>query len=142
MHSTMATCMVGTGPIQYGWDIAVCRLRPSSWSMASVGTGGLAGPSVATGPDARPGWSDRSWPSRRCSPGSTTCNVTVEIVMHPVGPLDPKVYWLRRVVVIGVAVLLLVGLVWFVVAKARSSAASGPETAADNTMIGNGTCRK
>ncbi len=50
--------------------------------------------------------------------------------MHPVGPLDPKVYWLRRVVVIGVAVILLVALVWFVVAKARSSAASGPEPTA------------
>ena len=44
--------------------------------------------------------------------------------MHPVGPLSPRVYWLRRVSGVVFAVLLLVGLVWFLAGRtSRSSAA-------------------
>ena len=44
-----------------------------------------------------------------------TPKVTVGSVMHPIGPLNPKVYWIRRVIVIGIAVALLIGVAWFVV---------------------------
>ncbi|MGB7964505.1 MAG: hypothetical protein WCF12_16300 [Propionicimonas sp.] len=33
-------------------------------------------------------------------------------VLHPVGPEEPRVYWIRRAAVVGVAVLLIVALWW------------------------------
>lgn len=38
--------------------------------------------------------------------------------MHPVGPLPSRVYWIRRAIAIGAAVIVLVLLAWFVVSKA------------------------
>lgn len=46
--------------------------------------------------------------------------------MHPVGPLNPKVYWIRRVAIVVLAVAVLIGLVWFL--ANRSSRSAGSET--------------
>lgn len=50
--------------------------------------------------------------------------------MHPVGPLNPKVYWIRRVAIVVLAVAVLVGLVWFLANRSsRTSAGSAPTPA-------------
>jgi len=47
--------------------------------------------------------------------------------MHPVGPLNPKVYWLRRVSIVVLAVAVLIGMVWFLASRtSRSSAGQDP----------------
>ncbi len=56
--------------------------------------------------------------SRRCSPESRSPNTTVSLVMHPVGPRTSRVYWFRRVTVGVLALVVVVGVVWFVVRKA------------------------
>ena len=48
---------------------------------------------------------------------------TVADVMHPVGPLTPKVYWVRRVAAIVLAVAVLIGMVWFLATRSSRSAA-------------------
>jgi len=50
---------------------------------------------------------------------------TVADVMNPVGPLTPKVYWVRRVAAVVLAVAVLIGMVWFLATRSsRSSAVS------------------
>ena len=44
--------------------------------------------------------------------------------MHPVGPLNPKVYWIRRVSIVVLAVALLIGVVWFLASRTSRSSAS------------------
>jgi len=59
---------------------------------------------------------------------------TVAPVMHPVGPLNSKVYWIRRVSIIVLAVAMLIGMVWFLASRtSRSSANSDPAAAVVNT---------
>src|SRR6478609_7351743 len=54
--------------------------------------------------------------------------------MHPVGPLNSKVYWVRRVSIVVLAVAVLIGLVWFLASRtSRSSAVQDPAAAAVNT---------
>ncbi len=54
--------------------------------------------------------------------------------MHPVGPLNSKVYWVRRVSIVVLAVAVLVGLVWFLASRtSRSSAGQDPAAAAVGT---------
>ena len=54
--------------------------------------------------------------------------------MHPVGPLNSKVYWVRRVSIVVLAVAVLIGLVWFLVSRtSRSSAGQDSAAAAVNT---------
>ena len=48
---------------------------------------------------------------------------TVADVMHPVGPQTPKVYWVRRVAAIVLAVAVLIGMVWFLATRSSRSAA-------------------
>ena len=48
---------------------------------------------------------------------------TVADVMHPVGPLTPKVYWVRRVAATVLAVAVLIGMVWFLATRSSRSAA-------------------
>jgi hypothetical protein len=43
--------------------------------------------------------------------------------MHPVGPLNPKVYWVRRVAIVVLAVAVLIGLVWFLANRSSGSSA-------------------
>lgn len=43
-------------------------------------------------------------------------------VLHPVGPEEPRVYWIRRIAVVGVAVLLL-GLLWWIWPKPQTVSA-------------------
>jgi len=50
--------------------------------------------------------------------------------MHPVGPLNPKVYWVRRVSIVGLAVAVLIGLVWFLASRTSRSSAGQEPTAA------------
>ncbi|HYN72119.1 MAG TPA: hypothetical protein VES60_06415 [Nakamurella sp.] len=46
-------------------------------------------------------------------------------MMHPVGPQTPKVYWVRRVAAVVLAVAVLIGMVWFLATRSsRSSAVS------------------
>ncbi|WP_420833835.1 hypothetical protein [Nakamurella flavida] len=49
--------------------------------------------------------------------------------MHPVGPLSPTVYWLRRILAIGAAVVVLIGVVWFLAARSSRSSGEDPSTA-------------
>lgn len=42
--------------------------------------------------------------------------------MHPVGPLSSRVYWIRRAALVVVAVLVLIGMVWFLANRNSSSA--------------------
>jgi len=54
--------------------------------------------------------------------------------MHPVGPLNPRVYWIRRVLIVVLAVALLIGVVWFLASRtSRSSAGQDPNAAAVET---------
>ena len=54
--------------------------------------------------------------------------------MHPVGPLNSKVYWVRRVSIVVLAVAVLIGLVWFLASRtSRSSAVQDPAAVAVNT---------
>jgi hypothetical protein len=48
--------------------------------------------------------------------------------MHPTGPQPPKVYWVRRALVLGVIVLLLVAVAWLLGGRggAATGALSGP----------------
>ena len=55
---------------------------------------------------------------------------TVADVMHPVGPQTPKVYWVRRVAAVVLAVAVLIGMVWFL--ATRSSRSSAVSEAAGN----------
>jgi cytoskeletal protein RodZ len=50
-------------------------------------------------------------------------------VMHPVGPLNPRVYWIRRVMIVVLAVAVLIGVVWFL-ANRNSRSSAGQDTAA------------
>lgn len=50
--------------------------------------------------------------------------------MHPVGPLSSRVYWIRRVGLVVVAVVLLVGMVWFLANRNSSSSRQQADTAA------------
>jgi len=50
--------------------------------------------------------------------------------MHPVGPLNPRVYWIRRVLIVVLAVAVLVGVVWFLASRTSRSAAGQEPTAA------------
>ncbi len=49
--------------------------------------------------------------------------------MHPVGPLNSTTYWIRRVLVVVLAVAALVGIVWYLASRTSRSAA-GPDVAA------------
>jgi len=51
--------------------------------------------------------------------------------MQPVGPLEPRVYWIRRTLVIAAAVVVLIGLVWLLVSKMAGGTA--PDNASNNT---------
>ena len=54
--------------------------------------------------------------------------------MHPVGPLNSKVYWVRRVSIVVLAVAVLIGLVWFLASRtSRSSAGQDSAAVAVNT---------
>ena len=54
--------------------------------------------------------------------------------MHPVGPLNSKVYWVRRVSIVVLAVAVLIGLVWFLASRtSRSSAVQDSAAVAVNT---------
>jgi len=54
--------------------------------------------------------------------------------MHPVGPLNSKVYWVRRVSIVVLAVAVLIGLVWFLASRtSRSSAVQDSAAAVVNT---------
>jgi len=44
--------------------------------------------------------------------------------MHPVGPLNSKVYWIRRVSIVVLAVAVLVGMVWFLANRTSRSSAN------------------
>ena len=50
--------------------------------------------------------------------------------MNPVGPLDPKVYWVRRVSIVVLAVAVLIGLVWFLASRSSRSSAGQELTSA------------
>jgi len=66
--------------------------------------------------------------------------------MHPVGPLNPKVYWIRRVSIVVLAVAVLIGMVWFLASRtsrssaaqdaAASAAAAAVNTSAAPTLTG------
>lgn len=60
---------------------------------------------------------------------------TVARVMHPVGPLSSRVYWIRRVGLVLVAVLVLIGMVWFLANRNSSSA----RQQSDATALGSGS---
>jgi hypothetical protein len=55
---------------------------------------------------------------------SALFEITVEAVMHPVGPLNSRVYWLRRVSVIVAAVIVLIGVGFLVIQKTKRTAAN------------------
>lgn len=55
--------------------------------------------------------------------------------MHPVGPLSSRVYWIRRVGLVLVAVLVLIGMVWFLANRNSSSA----RQQSDATALGSGS---
>ena len=50
--------------------------------------------------------------------------------MHPVGPLSPTVYWLRRILAIVAAVAVLIGVVWFLANRSSRSSANDPAAVA------------
>lgn len=50
--------------------------------------------------------------------------------MHPVGPLNSKVYWIRRVSIVVLAVAVLVGMVWFLASRTSRSSANQEQPAA------------
>jgi cytoskeletal protein RodZ len=50
--------------------------------------------------------------------------------MHPVGPLNSKVYWIRRVAIVVLAVAVLVGMVWFMASRTSRSSANQEQPAA------------
>ena len=57
--------------------------------------------------------------------------------MHPVGPEPPTVYWLRRLGIIVVAVVVLVSLVWLVGGRgAEDTAAPSPASSASAAPSG------
>jgi hypothetical protein len=60
--------------------------------------------------------------------------------MHPVGPRSAGVYWFRRALLAAVAVIVVVGVVWFVVGRARGPqvdpAADSTTTSGSNQMTG------
>lgn len=53
--------------------------------------------------------------------------------MHPVGPRSSGVYWVRRALVAALAVVLVVGVAWFVVDRGKGS---GVNPASDNIAAG------
>jgi hypothetical protein len=50
-------------------------------------------------------------------------------VLEPVGPLSPKTYWIRRVALVGIAVVVVLLLVWAFFGRANDA----PDTAATTT---------
>src|SRR6476661_6299229 len=61
---------------------------------------------------------------RRCSPGWCWCETTVARVMHPVGPSSQTTYWIRRTLVMVLAVALLIGIVWYLAGRTSRTAAA------------------
>lgn len=56
--------------------------------------------------------------------------------MHPVGPLSSKVYWVRRVGLIVLAVAVLLGIVWFLASRTSKSArGTEPLAAVDASAV-------
>lgn len=53
-------------------------------------------------------------------------------MLHPVGPHDAQTYWIRRAIVAVVAVALVVGVVWWALARTAGSG-SGPDSLAATT---------
>jgi len=54
--------------------------------------------------------------------------------MHPVGPSSQTTYWIRRVLVVVLAVAVLVTIVWYLASRtSRSTAGQDPAAAAVNT---------
>jgi hypothetical protein len=53
-------------------------------------------------------------------------------MLHPVGPHDAQTYWIRRAIVAIVAVALVVGVVWWALARTAGSG-SGPDRLAATT---------
>ncbi|MDQ7991549.1 MAG: hypothetical protein AAGC63_01380 [Propionicimonas sp.] len=49
-------------------------------------------------------------------------------LLHPVGPEEPRVYWVRRALVIGAAALVAVGLVWLLWPQPGVVTANPPAT--------------
>jgi hypothetical protein len=60
--------------------------------------------------------------------------------MHPVGPRSARVYWVRRTLVAALAVVVVIGVVWYVVGRARGPqvdpAAETVSTSGSNEMTG------
>jgi cytoskeletal protein RodZ len=46
--------------------------------------------------------------------------------MHPTGPQSPGTYWLRRVLVLGVLVVLLLGVRWLLVGRSSGTPSASP----------------
>lgn len=55
--------------------------------------------------------------------------------MHPVGPLPPRVYWLRRVIILVVAVIVLLGLVYLVVGRQSTSGTTSGESSSSSSSV-------
>lgn len=54
-------------------------------------------------------------------------------MMHPVGPQSAQTYWVRRVIVALVAIALVVGLTWWMVARGSSGTTDAATTSTEQT---------
>ncbi len=70
----------------------------------------------------------------RASRDSGPVEVTVGLVMHPVGPRPPAVYWVRRVIFIVVVIAVLVGVIFLVIG--RTGAAKATDGGSGNGGVG------
>lgn len=53
-------------------------------------------------------------------------------VLHPVGPEEPRVYWIRRAIVVGIVVLLVALLAWALAPKGNDQSAAPAAGPTDN----------
>ncbi len=55
--------------------------------------------------------------------------------MRPVGPRSPQIYWLRRAIALAVAVVVLIGVVWFLLARNKGSGGAVADTSPTSSSI-------
>src|SRR4051794_20587779 len=63
-------------------------------------------------------------------PKTRPVEITVALVMHPVGPRPSRIYWVRRVIVVTAGVAVLLGVIFLVAGRSKGSGATAGGLAA------------